>query len=88
MAGSYACCNFCWNPSLTAKDKLASAAPTKDSSTPTPTSAVSHALTTAPAIAPFSDNKLFKQFIKAYLDLQVPGQIKVNSKPCKQPLKA
>ena len=42
----------------------------------------------ASAIALFSNNKLFKQFMKAHLEVQVPGQINVDSEPHKQPLKA
>ena len=65
------------NPLPTGKDELAGAAPTEGSGTPTPTPVVSRAPTpapaTAPAVAPFSDNELFKQFIKAHLEVQVPG---------------
>ena len=46
----------------------------------------------APALAVtalFSNNELFKQFIKAYLEAQVPAQIapEIDPEPCKQPVK-
>ena len=79
-------------------------APTEGSDTSTPAPAASRvptptpppdALVAAPssapalaATAPSSDNELFKQFIKAYLEAQVPGQTEVDPEPCKQPLKA
>ena len=75
MDGLCTYCNFCWNPSLAGKDELASAIPTKGSSIPTPTLAVSHAPTPALDIALSFNNELFKQFIKAYLETQVPNQI-------------
>ena len=66
---------------------LAGAALTKGSGThtlnpvvsrnPTPTPA------TANAAAPSLDNELFNQFIKAYLEAQMLGQIEVDSKLCK-----
>ena len=43
---------------------------------------------TVPAIAPSSNNKLFKQFIKVYLETRVPGQIEIDPKPPELPLKA
>ena len=46
------------------------------------------ALATALATASSSDTELFKQFLKAYLETQVPGRTKVDSEPRKQPLKA
>ena len=64
-------------------------APIEKSDTSTPASAMSRVLTSAlldapvaapsPALAlaataPSSDNELFTQFIKAYLETQVPGQ--------------
>ena len=92
MAGLRACRSPCWNPPPTGKDKLAGATSTEGSGTPTPTPVVLRAPTptsaTAPAAAPSSDNKLFKQFMKAYLEAQVPGQIEVVLEPCEQPLKA
>ena len=92
MAGPRACRSPRWNSPPASEDELASAALTEGSSTPTPTAVVSHAptpaLATALAAAPSSDNELFKQFIKVYLEAQVLGQIKVDSKPRKQPLKA
>ena len=92
MAGPRACRSLCWNPPCTGEDKLAGATPTEGSGTPTPTPVVSRAPTPAPATAPAaalsSDNKLFKQFMKAYLKAQVPGRTEVDSEPCKQSLKA
>ena len=38
---------------------------------------------TALAAALSLDNKLFKQFIKIYLEVPVPAQTKVNPEPCK-----
>ena len=92
MAGPCACRSPCRNPPPAGEDELAGAALTESSGTPTPTSVMSRTPTpapaTAPAAAPSSDTKLFKQFMKAYLETQVPGQTKVDPKPCKQPLKA
>ena len=88
MAGPCACWSLCRNFPLASEDQLANAAPTEGNSTFTSTSAVSRVPTPASAIAPFLDNKLFKQLIKAYLKAQVPGRIEVDSKPCKQSLKA
>ena len=92
MAGPCACHSPRRNPSPTGNDELAGAALTEGSSTPTPTPVVSRAPTpasaTAPAAALSSDNKLFKQFMKAYLEAQVPGQTEVDSEPRKQFLKA
>ena len=45
------------------------------------------ALATASATTPLLDNKLLKQFMKAYLEAHMPGQTEVDPKPCKQPLK-
>ena len=44
----------------------------------------------APTIALSFENELFKQFMKAYLETQVPGQItlEIDPEPRKQPLKA
>ena len=78
-------------------------APTEGSNTSTPAPAVSRVPIPAPtdvsvaapspalaltATAPFSDNELFKQFMKAYLEAEVPGRTEVDPKPRKQPLKA
>ena len=67
-----------------------------DTSTPGP--AVSRVPTSAPPDAPIaapspalalaatalsSNNELFKQFIKAYLEAEVPGRIEVDSEPRK-----
>ena len=49
-----------------------------------PTTALAIALAAAPSL----DNKLFKQFMKAYLEVQVPDQTEVDTKPCKQFFKA
>ena len=80
------------NPPPTGKDELAGAAPTEGSGTLTPTPVVSRAPTPAPAtasaVAPSSDSELFKQFMKAYLEAQMPGRTEVDPKPCKQPFKA
>ena len=94
MAGPCACHSPCLNSFHTGKDKLADAALTKRSRTLTPTLAVSCALTTTPVTAPTIalslDNKLFKQFIKVYLEAHVPVQstAEVDLKPYEQPLKA
>ena len=91
MARPPACCSLCWNPPLIGKDGLASPALTEGSGTPTPTPVVFCAPTPAPATAPAfalsTDNELFKQFIKAYLEAQVPGQKEVDPEPRKQPPK-
>ena len=92
MAGPCACYSPRQNLPPTRKDELAGAAPTEGSGTPTPTPVVfcapTPALATAPTIASSSDNKLFKRFMKAYLEAQVPSQTEVDPKPRKQPLKA
>ena len=88
MSGPCTCCSARWNAPPAGEDKLAGAAPTEGSNTPILTSAVSRAWTPAPAIALSLDNKLFKQFMKAYLEAQMPGQIEVDSESCKQPLNA
>ena len=77
-------------------------APTEASNTSTPALAVSRVSTPAPpdafvaipspatalaATAPSSDNEFFKQFMKAYLEAQVPGQIEIDPELCKQPFK-
>ena len=83
MARLCACRSPRRNPPPAGKDELASVASTEGSSTLTSTPAVSYVPTPAQTIAFFSDNKLFKQFIKPYLKAQVPGQIKVESESCK-----
>ena len=92
MAGPRACRSPRQNLLPTGKDKLGGAALTEGSGTSTPTPVVFHAPTLAPAtasaVAPSLDNKLFKQFIKSYLEAQVPGQTKVDPEPCKEFLKA
>ena len=92
MVRSPVCRSPCQNSPLTGKDELAGLAPTESSGTPKPTPVVSCAptptLATTFAVAPSLDNKLFKQFIKTYIEAQVPGQIEVDPKPCKQFLKA
>ena len=92
MARSLACHSPRWNPPSASKDELAGAVPTEASHTPTPTPVVSRAPIPAPATASAttlsSDTELFKQFMKAYLETQVPGQTEVDSKPCKQLPKA
>ena len=79
------------NPPPAGKDELAGTVATEGSGTPTPTLVVSRAPTPAPATASAAalslDTELFKQFMKAYLEAQVPSQTKVDSEPCKQPLK-
>ena len=92
MTGPHACLSPYWNFPPTGKDKLAGAAPTEGSGTPTPTLVMSRAPTSAPAttaaIAPSLANELFKQFMKAYLEAQVPGRTKVDAEPRKQPFRA
>ena len=56
-------------------------------STPAPPDVLAATLSPAPALAaptPSSENGLFKQFMKAYLEAQVPGQTKVDPEPRKQ----
>ena len=88
MARPCAYCNPYRNFLPTGEDKLAGTTFTRGSNTPTPTPAVLCAPNPAPAIALFSDNKLFKQFMKVYLEAQVPGQIEMDSKPRKKTLRA
>ena len=72
MAGSRACRSLRQNSFPTGKDELAGAAPIKRSSTHISTFIMLHASTPAPATtlatSPSLNNKLFKQFIKAYLE--------------------
>ena len=80
-------------PALTEGSDTSTTAPAA-SRVPTPTPPPDipiAALSSAPsfaATAPFLDNKLFKQFMKVYLEAQVPGRTEVDPKPCKQPFKA
>ena len=69
---------------------LAPAASCVPTPTPPPDTLVA-APSSAPALAataPSSDNELFKQFMKAYLEAQVPGRTEVDPEPREQPLKA
>ena len=92
MAGPRICRRTRRNPPPAGEDELAGAAPTEGSGGSTPTPIVSRAPTPAPATAlaatTSSDTELFKRFMKAYLEAQVPGQTKVDSETRKQPLKA
>ena len=76
-----------WNPPPTGKSELAGAACIEGSGTLTPIPLVSRTPTSAPATAITVtlclDNKLFKQFIKAYLDAQMPNQTEVDLEPRK-----
>ena len=80
MAGPCTCRNLGYNPLPGGKDELAKSLPealTKSSNTPTLSPAVFWALipAPAPALVLFSTNKLFKQFMKAYLEFnQGPRQ--------------
>ena len=82
------CRSSCWNPPPAGKDELAGTSPIKSSGIPIPTPVMLHASTSAPATAPIVasslENKLFKQFKKAYLEAQITGQTKINLKPRKQ----
>ena len=77
MAGPRACLSLCCNFTSAGEDELAGIAPTEGSGilipTPVVSRALTSALTTAPAATLSLDNKLFKQFIKTYLEAQVPG---------------
>ena len=92
MAWLFTCCSSCQNPPPPGKDKLTDAALTEGSGIFIPILVVLRAPTPAPIISStitlFSNNKLFKQFMKAYLESQVPGQTKLDPEPCKQPFKA
>ena len=88
LAGPCTYHRLCWNPPPAGEDELAGAASTEGNSTLIPTPVMLRAPISAPAIILSLDNKLFKQFMKGYLEAQVPGQIKVNSEPCNQSLKA
>ena len=92
MARHPTCRSRCRNSPLTGKDKLAGAAPTEGSgtltATPIVTRATTLALATAPAVTSSLDNKLFKQFMNAYLEAQVPSQTEVDPETRKQSLKA
>ena len=92
MVGPCARRSPCRNSLPAGEDELAGGALTEGSGTPTPTPVVLRAPTPAPATAPAAalslDNKLFKQFMKTYLEAQVPGQTEVDSEPRKQFLKA
>ena len=92
MAGPCARRSPCRNPPPAGEDDLAGATLTERSGTPILTPVMSRAPTPAPATtfvgAPSLDNKLFKQFIKAYLEAQVPGWIENDPEPREQLLKA
>ena len=93
MAEPCTCHSFCQNLFSTNGDKLAGTvsrtAPTNNSGTPISTLVVSNIFTPtlaiAFAVALFLDHKLFKQFIKAYLEAQVLVQIasEIDAEPCK-----
>ena len=92
MARTCACRSPCRNPPPANEDEFAGAAPIEGSGTSISTPVMSRVSTPAPAIAPApalsSDNKLFNQFMKAYLEAQVPSRTEIDSEPRKQPLKA
>ena len=94
MAGHCVCYSLYWNPPPTSKDKLTGSGPTQDSGILTLILAISRTPSPAPTIAlavgSSSDNKLFKQFMKVYLEAQVPAQTssKVDLEPCKQHFQA
>ena len=77
MGRSPICRSSCQNLLPTGKDELAGAAPIKSSDTLTPTPVLFCAPTlapaTAPTVTPSYNNKLFKQFMKAYLETQAPS---------------
>ena len=77
MAGPHACRSPYYNYHPTDEDEPTGAAPIEGSGNSTPTLIVSHAPNPAPAtalaISPSLDNELFKQFMKAYLEAQVPA---------------
>ena len=85
MAEPHTCRSPCHNPPPGGENELAGGLPRaliEGSNTPTHSLAVSRALTPAPP----STNKLFKRFIKAYLESnQGPSQ---PPEVCKRPLKA
>ena len=77
MAKTRAYLSLCWNSLLASKDELAAAALTVGNETLIPTLAMSRAptstLATIPTVTEYSDNGLFKHFMKAYLKAQVPA---------------
>ena len=85
MARPVACCNPCQKPPSASEDELADVDPTEGNGTPTPTPVVSHAPTPAPATAtgaaPSLDTEVFKQFMKAYLEAQMPSRTEIDSEP-------
>ena len=87
MARPLTCHSPCCNSPSIGKDEFAGAALTESIGNPIATHVVSRALTPAPATAPAvaisPDKKLFKQFIKAYLEAQVPGWKEVDPESCK-----
>ena len=92
MVESRACRRPCWNSLPAGKDEFASITLIEGIGTSTSTSIVLCAPTPAPAFAPAAapslDNKLLKQFMKAYLKVQVLNWTKVDSESCKQSLTA
>lgn len=74
MAGLQACRSSYRDPLSGGKDEPSGGASTKGSDTYTPISAISHAFTFVPASAPLSNNELFQQFIKTYLENQNQNQ--------------
>ena len=85
MARPHARRSPCQNCFSIGGNEPAEAALTKGSGTSTATPA----LVFTPTVISNPDNKLFKQFMKAYLEAQTPAQIaeEMDAKPCEQLLK-
>ena len=71
MARFSACQSLCQNLSSIGKDELTSTTLTEDIDTSTPTSAILYILIPAFGVISFSNNELFKPFMKAYLKAQI-----------------
>ena len=71
MTGPYIRQSLCSNLPLSGEDELVKGlprAPTEGSNTHTPIPAALHALTLVLALAPSSNDELFQQFMKVYLE--------------------
>ena len=73
MARPFTCSSPCQNPFPAGENELAGVVLTEGSGTPTPTPVVllapTYAPATDPAAAPSLDTQLFKQFMRAYLEV-------------------
>lgn len=68
IADPQSCCSFCHNPFSDGKDKITERALIKSNDTHIPISTALHTFTPLLAPAPPSNNGLFQQYMKIYLE--------------------